>query len=136
MKLKLLQVKEAAGNYITNPGAIYEDMREEAKADRECFWVLHLNTQNRVIEKELAGMGAVNQAIAHPREVFRKAVLNSAVSIITVHNHPSGDLTPSEEDLDIWRRLKKSGDILDIKVFDHLIISGKGYFSAKEEGIL
>ncbi len=131
MKVKILQIREAMGTKITNPEDLYNDMRSEAKADREIFWVLHLNARNEIIEKEICHIGCLDSSVVHPREVFKKAILNSACSIITVHNHPSGALEPSKEDKAIWERLTKAGDILGIEVLDNLIISSKGIYSQK-----
>jgi DNA repair protein RadC len=133
MPLKFLKVKEASGDSICNSRMAANLMAEEAKADRECFWVLHLNTKNRIIEKELVSIGTVNSSLVHPREVFKKAILNGASSIITVHNHPSNDITPSQDDRNIWKRLDETGKIVGIQVLDHIIITPKGeYFSGKE----
>lgn len=133
MKVKLLQIREATGETLCAPYEVVGLMQEEGKADRECFWVLHLNTKNRVIEKEIVAIGNLNCATIHPREVFRKAVLNSSCSLITVHNHPSGEPMPSREDKEIWATLRRAGDILGICVLDNIIITpgGKSY-SEKE----
>ena len=132
MKLKLMLVKEASGEKMTNPVDIVKSMQVEAKADRECFWVLHLNNANKIIEKELVSMGSVNATIVFPREVFKKAIVNGATNIITVHNHPAGGLVPSEQDKKVWKRLDESGEILGIKAIDHLIIVPDGnYYSEK-----
>jgi DNA repair protein RadC len=133
MKIKLLTIREAKGEPIQNPDQVYELLREEAKADRDCMWVLHLNTQLEVIEKELVFMGSLDQSICQPREIFKKAILNSAASIITAHNHPSGHLDPSENDRQVWERLDKASEILNIPINDHLVISAKGYYSHKGE---
>lgn len=133
MEVKFLQVKEASGNSLINSRMVAGLMKEEAKADRECFWVLHLNAKNMILEKELVSIGTTNSSPVHPREVFKKAILNGASSIITVHNHPSGDTTPSKDDRVIWGRLDETGKIIGIQVLDHLIISPSGeYFSGKE----
>lgn len=132
MQIKLLQVREASGEYITDPVEIHQSMKNEALADRECFWVLHLNTKKRVIEKELVAMGTGNLAVITPREVFRKAILNGATTIATVHNHPSNDCNPSNVDKEVWERLNKAGELLGIKVIDNLIISSSGYYSERE----
>ena len=133
MTRKLPRVKEASGDSIQNSRMAVSLMTEEAQADRECFWVLHLNTKNRLIEKELVSMGTVSFSPVHPREVFKKAILNGATSIITVHNHPSNDTSPSQDDKDIWRRLDEVGRIIGIHVLDHIIISPSGaYFSGRE----
>ena len=123
MKLQLLQIKDSSGITIDSPDVVAEIMSQEAKADRECFWVLHLNNSNRIIEKELVSIGILNSSLVHPREVFKKAIINGAAGIITVHNHPSGSLKPSMEDNEIWRKLNEAGEILGIEVMDHLIIT-------------
>ncbi len=133
MEIKLLQVKESTGNSVGNARMVAELMAEEAKADRECFWVLHLNAKNEIIEKELVSMGTVSSSLVHPREVFKKAILNGSSGIITVHNHPSSNPTPSKDDRTIWTRLDEAGKIMGIQVLDHLIVSPSGkYFSGKE----
>jgi DNA repair protein RadC len=111
-------------------------MTEEAKADRECFWVLHLNVKNKLIEKELISIGTVSSSLVHPREVFKKAILNGASSMITIHNHPSDDTTPSKDDRVIWKRLDETGKIVGIQVLDHLIISPSGAYFSGKEGII
>lgn len=133
MRVKLLEVREGRGTAITSPEDISRAMEQEAKADRETFWVLHLNTKNRIIEKELVSMGSLDNSLVHPREVFRKAIMNSCSSIITVHNHPSGDPSPSEEDQRIWSRLDEAGNILGIECLDHIVIGRYGYYSRKAE---
>ena len=135
MNLKLLRVKEASGENICSPDVVAKTMKEEAKADRECFWILHLNCRNMVIEKELISIGIADSALVHPREVFKKAIVNGAKNIITVHNHPSGSADPSYQDLETWKKLKKCGEILEIPVLDNIIITPSGsYFSENEQG--
>ncbi|MBT4207047.1 hypothetical protein HOE22_01740 [Candidatus Woesearchaeota archaeon] len=134
MDLKLLRVKEASGESVCSPDAVAKVMREEAKADRECFWILHMNVRNMVIEKELISIGVADSSLVHPREVFKKAIVNGAKGIITVHNHPSGSLDPSCQDLEIWEKLKKCGEILGIKVIDNMIlIPSGGYYSENSD---
>jgi len=135
MELNLLQVKETSGDAVHSPNAVVDLMLEEARADRECFWVLHLNAVNRIIEKEIVSMGTVNSSLVHPREVFKKAILNGATGIITVHNHPGSQAQPSKEDKAIWERLDKAGGILGITVLDHLIITPSGAWYSRAEGI-
>jgi len=133
MKIKFIEVKEAKGEKISSPKIVTKLMGEEGKADREAFWVLHLNAKNKIIEKELVSLGIVNSSLVHPREVFKKAILNGDSGIITVHNHPSGDPTPSEEDFRVWNRLEEAGKILGIEVVDNIIITPVGeYYSWKE----
>ena len=134
MRIKLLQVREASDERVTEPEDIAKLMAEEAKADRECMWVLHLNPQNQIIEKELATMGLLDCVLAEPREIFKKAIINSAQSIITVHNHPSGQKEPSDNDKKTWRNLTKAGKILGIPVLDNMIITPKGDNYSEQRG--
>jgi DNA repair protein RadC len=136
-KIKLLQVKESTGDKITMPQDVAVLMKEEAKADRECFWILHFNNANKLIEKELVHMGTMTSSLVHPREVFRKAISNNAVTIMTIHNHPSGNCEPSKDDYGIWRRLNEAGKILGIPVMDNLITTPQGsFYSQKSRGEL
>ena len=104
--------------------------------DREQFMILHLDVKNRVIKDELVSVGALTGTIAHPREVFKSAIKESAHSVILVHNHPSGDPEPSEDDLELNKRLAEAGKILGIEVIDHIIIGKAGFLSFKEKGLL
>jgi DNA repair protein RadC len=133
MKLKLLALRESSGESLCSSYAVAEIMREEARADRECFWVLHLDTGNQLIEKELVSVGTANATLVHPREIFQKAVINGTVNIITVHNHPSSRMEPSPEDRKIWGIIDCAGVTLGIQVLDHLIVTPRGgYFSYRE----
>jgi len=91
--------------------------------DREYFVVLLLNTKNCISGIHVVSQGSINQSICHPRETFKAAILSNSSAIILAHNHPSGDITPSSEDIAITRRMKESGDILGIKVLDHVIVN-------------
>lgn len=121
---------------ISSPIDVYDIMKTELQdLKKEMFKVVHLNTKNEIIGSELVSMGSLNSSIVHPREVFKNAIKKSSNSVILVHNHPSGNPSPSKEDINITKRLIEAGDILGIKVIDHVII-GKGKFiSLKEEGI-
>ncbi len=123
--------------YIHSPQDIYMQVFREMYPDRETFIALYLNTKNRVLKKEIVSFGSINQNIVHPREVYKDAVLLSAASVACAHNHPSGDPTPSREDLDLTERLYKAGEIIGISLLDHVIIGGEGqYYSMKERGNL
>ena len=100
--------------------------------DKEHFVILHLNTKNKIVKNETISVGILNASIIHPREVFKSAIKESANSIILAHNHPSGDPTPSEEDRQITKKLIEAGELLDIKVLDHVIVGTNEYFSFKE----
>ena len=133
MELKFLRVKEGSGKTVSTPLRISRLMAEESKIDRECFWVLHLNTSHRIIDKELVSIGTVDNCLVHAREIFKKAILNGAYAVITVHNHPGGTAEPSREDRSIWRYLDRSGKLLGIEVLDHMIITPTdGYYSKIE----
>jgi DNA repair protein RadC len=108
-------------------------LRKEA---REHFLVLLLNARHEVEAIETVSIGSLNASIVHPREVFKPAVTTSAASILLVHNHPSGDPEPSEEDLTITRRLVQCGELLGIAVLDHVIIAQRGVVSFKSRQLL
>ncbi|MNV44920.1 hypothetical protein D3C71_1366980 [compost metagenome] len=95
---------------------------------------MFLNTKNHVIGQETLSMGSLNASIVHPREVFRAAIKCSSASIICAHNHPSGDPTPSPEDISLTSRLLQAGEIVGIDVLDHLIIGDSSFVSLKEKG--
>ena len=100
----------------------------------EHFYIIMLNTQNYIIREQLISKGILDASIIHPREIFKPAIKNSASKIILIHNHPSGDPTPSEEDLEITKTLMKNGEDLGIKVLDHIIIGNGKFWSWIERG--
>jgi len=101
--------------------------------DKEHFMVLHLDSKNRIIKDEVISIGTLNASIIHPREIFKSAIKESANSIILVHNHPSGDSEPSAEDEQVTEKLFGAGELLNIKVLDHVIIGKDNYYSFKEK---
>jgi len=111
-------------------------MDEMRFLNQEHFVCLYLNTKNQVIHKQTIFIGSLNASIVHPREVFREAFRRSAASIICLHNHPSGDPTPSREDIEVTRKLKECGRMIGIEILDHIIIGDKKYVSLKEKGYL
>ena len=117
---------------ITSARDVYNYLEEYKNQDREMFIVLGLNTRNRILYKEVVTIGTLDSSLLHPREVFKMAFIKSASKIIIAHNHPSGDSNPSEEDLDITKRLINVGKELDIKILDHVIIGNKNYYSNTE----
>ncbi len=106
-------------------------MREQKK---EMFIELCLDTKNQIIKEETISIGSLNSNIVHPREVFKMAMAESAAHIIVTHNHPSGDPTPSMEDIEITKKLAETGKIMGIDVLDHVIIGDGRHFSMKEAG--
>ncbi|GAV31115.1 MAG: DNA repair protein RadC [Coriobacteriia bacterium] len=105
--------------------------------DREHFWALALNTKNRLIRIIEVSIGSLNASIVHPRELFKEAVRSSAASVVVVHNHPSGDPTPSSADIHLTQRLVRAGDVLGIEVLDHVVIGeGGSHASLREMGLM
>jgi DNA repair protein RadC len=117
---------------ISTPGDIFPLIRHYAGRMQEHFLSICLNGAHEVLSVNVCSIGLVNRTLVHPREVFGEAVRQRATAILVAHNHPSGNLEPSIEDKDVTRRLKQAGDILGIKVLDHLIFSEEGYLSMLE----
>ncbi|MXI86694.1 RadC family protein [Sphaerochaeta halotolerans] len=117
---------------ISTPADIFPLIRHYAARMQEHFLSVCLNGAHEVLSVNVCSIGLVNRTLVHPREVFGEAVRQRATAILVAHNHPSGNLEPSMEDKDVTRRLKQAGDILGIKVLDHLIFSEEGYLSMLE----
>lgn len=122
---------------VNSPVVVAELLMEEMRyLNKEHFKIILLNTKNQIISIEEISIGNLNSSIVHPREVFNIAIRRSANSIILIHNHPSGDPTPSTEDINITHRLINAGDIIGIKVLDHIIIGDNNYLSLKQKNII
>lgn len=134
--------EEVAGESISTPDAVCQLVGGRLRcADREMLLAVLLNTQHRLIKVETVSIGTVNEALAHPREVFKPAIAHSAYSLVVVHNHPSGDPRPSDADVRLTRRLADAARLLEIPLLDHVIIGrpgsgGPGYFSFREAGMI
>ena len=115
---------------------VYEKMKDYKKADREIFLLLFLDAKNTIIKIEPHTIGTVDSSAVYPREVFRSALIHNASSIICVHNHPTGDHTPSEADREITKELVKAGELLQIKILDHIVLGKEGYFSFSDEDLI
>lgn len=111
-------------------------MEEMRHLDREHFRALLLNTKNQVIARDVISIGTLNSSAVHPRELFKNAIKRNAAAVILVHNHPSGDPTPSREDLEVTMRLVEAGRIIGIEVLDHLIIGDNKFASLKAKGLI
>lgn len=105
-----------------------------ATADREHFWTVLLNTKHRIIGVEEAAKGSLTSTIVHPREIYKAVILANAAAVIFVHNHPSGDPAPSREDLEITRRLRDVGELIGIRVLDHVVVGQDRYVSMVDDG--
>ncbi|HHV64721.1 MAG TPA: DNA repair protein RadC [Peptococcaceae bacterium] len=122
---------------INSPADVADLVMEEMRfLDREHFRVMYLNTRNNVLGISPISIGSLNSSIVHPRECFKEAIRRNANTIILLHNHPSGDPSPSREDLEITKRLVEGSKILGIDILDHVIIGDKRYVSLKEQGII
>jgi len=134
---RIATLQEVERYVIRSPedGANYV-MEEMRFLSQEHFVCIYLNTKNQVLFRKTIFIGSLNSSIVHPREVFKEALKRSAASIICVHNHPSGDPTPSREDIDVTKRLVECGKMMGIELLDHIIIGEKRYVSLKEKGYM
>lgn len=143
--IKLELVKEGAIHYLSEEGKrkmsspkdAYDLVKEIFKGyDREVAMLVCLNIKNEPLNISTISVGSINSSIIHPREVLKTAILSNAYSMIIYHNHPSGDISPSKEDIDITKRLKEASEIIGIKIVDHIILGDQSYLSFKEQGII
>ena len=142
--LNLRVVKETSGRYdvrkkIQSPNDIFNIAQNVIQANEyaeENLWLITLDTKNNITGIFTVSTGSLNSSIVHPREIFKRAVLQNAASIIICHNHPSGDITPSQEDINITKRLYEAGKILGIELLDHIIAGDNSYTSLKEKGLM
>lgn len=125
-QLKIITTSKEAIEYF----GFLEDKEQEE------FWVMMLNTKNAVIGSKCISIGTLNMALAQPREIFNVAVRNMAASIIVAHNHPSGNCTPSMEDIAVTKNIIKAGKLLNINCLDHIIIGRQKSISLKQEGVI
>lgn len=123
------------GIYL-KPRDIWEELRDIREQKKEHFVVFFLDTRNQEIKREIISIGTLNYNLVHPREVFEPAVKNLAASVIVAHNHPSGCLEPSDEDLSLTKRLTQAGKLLGIELLDHVIVAKTGFSSFKEKGLI
>ncbi len=121
---------------ISSPEAALDQLSEYRSVKKEHFVALYLNARNELIHKETISIGTLTRSLVHPREVFAPALLHSAASILVAHNHPSGDTTPSDDDLLITKRILEAGNLLGISLYDHLIVTKDSYYSLREHGHL
>lgn len=136
-----LKVAEVAADYLDNAhlssaAQVAELFAFLTRETKEHFLALHLNSKNRLLCLEMVSVGSLSAAVVHPREVYKSALLSSAAAVIFLHNHPSGDPAPSREDQELTKRLQQAGEILGIRVLDHLILGGEGFFSFADRGRL
>jgi DNA repair protein RadC len=131
---RIFENKKSGIGQLLSPQDVFDSLKDIRGSKKEHFVVFFLDTRNQQIKREIISIGTINASLVHPREVFEPAVKHLAVQVILAHNHPSGDLDPSEEDLDVNRRLAEAGQILGIEVLDHVIVTSTAFKSLKEEG--
>ncbi len=120
---------------IASAEDVYNYFKDKLSSEKqENFYVLILNIKNQIIKEEFISRGILDSSIIHPREIFKPAIKNSASKIILVHNHPSGNANPSEEDIEITKKLIEAGKMIDIKILDHVIIGDGKWWSWVEDG--
>lgn len=132
---KRLLKGKIAGLYL-KPEDIWKELKDIRDHKKEHFVIFFLDSRNQEIKREIISIGSLNANLVHPREVFEPAVKNLAAQVILAHNHPSGDPEPSEDDLELNKRLVEAGKILGIAVMDHIVVSKSGDFSFKEQKLL
>jgi DNA repair protein RadC len=142
IKVKSLEVREIEYSYEQRPKInSMDDVVQVVKPmiadpNKEFFVALYLNIKNGVLKQEVISIGSLNANIVHPREIFKTACMISASSIIVAHNHPSGDPTPSREDIEITKKLFEAGKMMGIELLDHVIIGHDRNYGFKESGQL
>jgi len=136
MRCRVYLVREGNADEViklNNSSDVYELIKDElANSDREMLLSVMLTSKNQLIGVETVSIGSISATSMAPREVFKSAILANAVGIILCHNHPSGELTPSSEDIQMTKLLVEAGKLLGIKVLDHIIVSNKGYQSLSD----
>ena len=134
---RLRQQKWDVGDALRSSEDVFRHFSERlVKEKRELFYVVLLNNKNRKIREVKISEGSLTASLVHPREVYNPVIRESAAAVIFVHNHPSGDPAPSPEDLEITRRLKEVGEVMGIRVLDHVVVGHDRYFSFSDRGIL
>ncbi len=139
LRVRLLLVREGSPRSypaFTSSAAVYRMFSSLGRFDREVFLSVLLDTKQRLTGYSLVSVGTLDASLVHPREVFKPAVVGNAASILCIHNHPSGDPTPSREDYALSTRLVEAGRVLGIPVLDHVVIGVEGYTSFKDRGLL
>ncbi|WP_134686493.1 RadC family protein [Brevibacillus migulae] len=134
---RCISTKMSRPSIVRSARDIFEHLKIEMQyLPKEYFVVVGLSSKMRILFKEVTAIGSLDAAIVHPREVFRPMLKRNADAVALVHNHPSGDSTPSREDIEITRRLKQAGEILGIRVVDHIVVGFETYCSLAEQGYL
>ncbi len=133
---RIFEHKKVNISQLLTPQDVFNNLKDIRVSKKEHFVVFFLDSRNQEIKREVISIGTINASLVHPREVFEPAVKYLAVQVILAHNHPSGDLTPSEDDLIVNKRLSEAGKIMGIEVLDHIIVTKDSFISFKEKGLL
>lgn len=136
MELGRRLLKDKKVELILAPRDVWENLKDIRDNKKEHFIVFYLDTRNQKIKREVISVGTLNANLVHPREVFEPAIYQTAAQILIAHNHPSGDIKPSDDDLAVTKRLLEAGKILGIEIIDHVIVSENSFLSLKCEGLL
>src|SRR5918999_4660167 len=129
-KIRVVGAKEVA--------KVFQDilaLEDTIEQEKEHYYVMHLNVRSQVMMVELVTVGTVSSSLVHPRETFRRAVMAGSTSIIIAHNHPSGEVDPSDEDMKVSKLMFEAGNILGITMLDHIIFTNDNYYSFKKNGM-
>lgn len=132
-----ISMEEKSGDLsIRKPEEVFRFLKKDFfEKNKEYLYLLSLDSRNKIISKDLISIGTLNETLIHPREIFKTALLKNAAGIILAHNHPSGDTSPSMEDLKVTEQVAKAGNIIGVNFIDHVIVSNTGFLSIKSLGI-
>jgi len=134
--MELLEQEYLYNVELRTPKDVFEQMRDLKDYSQEVVAVFHLDAKSKIISRKIVGIGTLTACIIHPRDTFRRAIARNANSIILCHVHPSGDPQPSEQDREVTRQLQEAGELLDIRLLDHVIVARDGYYSFSEDGLI
>jgi len=130
------EVKPFEGICFTSSKQVFEVLRDLKSMEVETFLCFHLDGKNRIKALQVVSIGTLTASLVHPREVFRSAIINGAVGVIFAHNHPSGHPQPSQEDIQVTKRLCEAGKLIGIRCLDHVVIGAGRYFSFADQGLM
>lgn len=137
IRLRVLRHGRPSRRALRGGKAVFSYLRRRARGlDRECLWRIDLDSRMRPLGCELVSIGTLDASLAHPREIFKGALLNNAWKVVVAHNHPSQDPRPSAQDRELTRRLELCGQLLGVELADHVILTEDLYFSFREAGLM
>ena len=133
-RISLMKVKEPQSETMSSASSFYDKCKDMKDLAQEAMHVFTLNQQHQILDRYLVSLGTATEALIHPREVFRPAIMDGAAAIVMVHNHPGGSPEPSREDLALLRRFKEASDLIGIRLLDFIVVGRNSYWSAVDEG--